>query len=94
MLKLGTKQHHDVLLGPIDSLDDTGCFALTELGFGEATSTAAACCPALCGLQPAWTCADDVVLGPAPIPTSGQHCCSLILKAIHVYVSNNPDFTL
>ena len=44
MLKLGTKQHHDVLLGPIDSLADTGCFALTELGFGEAPPTAAACC--------------------------------------------------
>ena len=35
VLKLGTKQHHDVLLGPIDRLDATGCFALTELGFGE-----------------------------------------------------------
>ena len=34
VLKLGTRQHHDVLLGPIDSLDATGCFALTELGFG------------------------------------------------------------
>ncbi|EIE22640.1 acyl-CoA oxidase [Coccomyxa subellipsoidea C-169] len=35
VLKLGTRQHHDVLLGPIDSLDATGCFALTELGFGN-----------------------------------------------------------
>ena len=35
VLKLGTKKHHDRLLGVIDSLDATGCFALTELGFGE-----------------------------------------------------------
>lgn len=35
VLKLGTKQHHDRLLDVIDSLDATGCFALTELGFGE-----------------------------------------------------------
>ncbi len=35
VLKLGTKQHHDRLLSVIDSLDATGCFALTELGFGE-----------------------------------------------------------
>jgi hypothetical protein len=34
VLKLGTAQHHDALLGAIDSLDATGCFALTELGFG------------------------------------------------------------
>ena len=33
VLKLGTKQHHDRLLSVIDSLDATGCFALTELGF-------------------------------------------------------------
>ena len=35
VLKLGTQQHHDALLDAIDSLDATGCFALTELGFGE-----------------------------------------------------------
>ena len=35
VLKLGTQQHHDQLLGVIDSLDATGCFGLTELGFGE-----------------------------------------------------------
>ena len=35
MLKLGTKRHHDQLLEHIDSLQATGCFALTELGFGE-----------------------------------------------------------
>ncbi|CAL5220325.1 g2316 [Coccomyxa viridis] len=35
VLKLGTKQHHDRLLSVIDSLDATGCFALTELGFGN-----------------------------------------------------------
>ena len=38
VLKLGTKQHHDRLLSVIDSLDATGCFALTELGFGEPCS--------------------------------------------------------
>ena len=35
VLKLGTKRHHDLLLRGITSLDDVGCFALTELGFGE-----------------------------------------------------------
>lgn len=34
MLKLGTARHHDLLLRGITSLDDIGCFALTELGFG------------------------------------------------------------
>jgi len=34
VLKLGTKKHHDLLVGQIDSLSATGCFALTELGFG------------------------------------------------------------
>eukprot|EP00887_Chlorella_sp_A99_P005922 scaffold29.g5922.t1 len=35
VLKLGTERHHDLLLDGIDSLDDVGCFALTELGFGN-----------------------------------------------------------
>ena len=35
VLKLGTKTHHDAMLAGIDRLDPTGCFALTELGFGE-----------------------------------------------------------
>mmetsp|Transcript_18698 Transcript_18698/g.47219 ORF Transcript_18698/g.47219 Transcript_18698/m.47219 type:complete len:644 (-) Transcript_18698:24-1955(-) len=35
VLKLGTQRHHDMLLAGIDSLDDIGCFALTELGFGN-----------------------------------------------------------
>lgn len=35
VLKLGTKVHHDMLLEGIDSLESVGCFALTELGFGE-----------------------------------------------------------
>lgn len=35
VLKLGTQKHHDVLLAGIDSLDDVGCFALTELGYGN-----------------------------------------------------------
>lgn len=34
VLKLGTKAHHDAMLAGIDRLDPTGCFALTELGFG------------------------------------------------------------
>jgi len=35
VLKLGTKKHHDLLLRGIDSLDDVGCFGLTELGYGN-----------------------------------------------------------
>lgn len=35
MLKLGTARHHDGLLRGIDNMDDIGCFALTELGFGN-----------------------------------------------------------
>lgn len=35
VLKLGTKRHHDILLSGIDSLDDVGCFGLTELGYGN-----------------------------------------------------------
>ncbi|OQR81702.1 acyl-coenzyme A oxidase 3, peroxisomal [Thraustotheca clavata] len=35
VLKLGTGTHHDMLLDGIDSLDDVGCFGLTELGYGN-----------------------------------------------------------
>ncbi|DBA83512.1 hypothetical protein WJX79_008785 [Trebouxia sp. C0005] len=35
VLKLGTKFHHDKVLKGIDSLDAVGCFALTELGYGN-----------------------------------------------------------
>jgi len=35
VLKLGTKKHHDLFLNDIDSLSKIGCFALTELGFGN-----------------------------------------------------------
>ncbi|KAK9845389.1 hypothetical protein WJX81_005334 [Elliptochloris bilobata] len=35
VLKLGTQKHHDALLEKLDSLHSTGCFALTELGFGN-----------------------------------------------------------
>ena len=35
VLKIGTKRHHDVLLKGIDSLEDIGCFGLTELGYGN-----------------------------------------------------------
>ena len=35
VLKLGTKTHHDAMLAGIDRLDPTGCFALTELGYGQ-----------------------------------------------------------
>ncbi|XP_065655803.1 uncharacterized protein LOC100202148 [Hydra vulgaris] len=35
VLKLGTKRHHDRYLKGIDSLEDIGCFALTELGYGN-----------------------------------------------------------
>merc|ERR1719412_1067132 len=34
-LKLGTQRHHDVLLKGIDDLSEVGCFALTELGYGN-----------------------------------------------------------
>jgi hypothetical protein len=32
VLKLGTERHHSKLLKGIDTLDDVGCFGLTELG--------------------------------------------------------------
>ena len=32
VLKLGTERHHKKLLKGIDTLDDVGCFGLTELG--------------------------------------------------------------
>merc|ERR1719365_294913 len=35
VLKLGTERHHNKLLDRIDSLDDVGCFGLTELGYGN-----------------------------------------------------------
>jgi acyl-CoA oxidase len=35
VLKLGTERHHKLLLKGIDSLKDIGCFALTELGYGN-----------------------------------------------------------
>ena len=35
MLKLGTARHHKRYLDGIDSLEDVGCFGLTELGYGN-----------------------------------------------------------
>jgi len=35
VLKIGTERHHDVLLRGIDTLEDIGCFGLTELGYGN-----------------------------------------------------------
>ncbi|KAK9840200.1 hypothetical protein WJX74_005380 [Apatococcus lobatus] len=35
VLKLGTAVHHDAMLNGIDRVEPTGCFALTELGFGN-----------------------------------------------------------
>ena len=35
VLKLGTERHHKELLKGIDTLDDVGCFGLTELGYGN-----------------------------------------------------------
>lgn len=35
VLRLGTARHHGALLDGIDSLAAVGCFALTELGFGN-----------------------------------------------------------
>merc|ERR1712078_126337 len=35
VLKLGTARHHRPLLDAIDRFDQVGCFALTELGYGN-----------------------------------------------------------
>jgi hypothetical protein len=35
ILKLGTKRHHDEFLAKMDGLERIGCFALTELGYGN-----------------------------------------------------------
>ena len=35
VLKLGTERHHKKLLAGIDTLEDVGCFGLTELGYGN-----------------------------------------------------------
>ena len=35
LLKLGTQPHHDRYLKGIDTLEDIGCFGLTELGYGN-----------------------------------------------------------
>lgn len=35
VLKLGTERHHTKLLAGIDTLEDVGCFGLTELGYGN-----------------------------------------------------------
>jgi len=35
VLKLGTKKHHSLLLSGIDNVTDVGCFALTEVGYGN-----------------------------------------------------------
>lgn len=39
VLKLGTERHHKMLLKGIDTLDDVGCFGLTELGYGKPLDT-------------------------------------------------------
>eukprot|EP00339_Tiarina_fusa_P024522 CAMPEP_0117066152 /NCGR_PEP_ID=MMETSP0472-20121206/46262_1 /TAXON_ID=693140 ORGANISM="Tiarina fusus, Strain LIS" /NCGR_SAMPLE_ID=MMETSP0472 /ASSEMBLY_ACC=CAM_ASM_000603 /LENGTH=154 /DNA_ID=CAMNT_0004787095 /DNA_START=278 /DNA_END=739 /DNA_ORIENTATION=- len=35
VLKLGTDKHHGAFLDQIDRLESVGCFALTELGYGN-----------------------------------------------------------
>ena len=35
ILRLGSETHHQQLLAGIDTLEDIGCFALTELGYGN-----------------------------------------------------------
>jgi len=35
VLRLGTERHHSKLLVGIDTLEDVGCFGLTELGYGN-----------------------------------------------------------
>ena len=32
---LGTKKHHDKFLPKLDTLEERGCFAMTELGHGS-----------------------------------------------------------
>lgn len=43
VLKLGTARHHQGLLRGIDNVDDVGCFALTELGYGTLQSVSHGC---------------------------------------------------
>ena len=35
VLKLGTERHHEKLVAGIDTLEEVGCFGLTELGYGN-----------------------------------------------------------
>ena len=32
---LGTRKHHDMYLHKLDTLEERGCFAMTELGHGS-----------------------------------------------------------
>ncbi len=35
LCNLGTKKHHDLYLAKMDTLEERGCFAMTELGHGS-----------------------------------------------------------
>ena len=35
LCNLGTKKHHDMYLSKMDTLEERGCFAMTELGHGS-----------------------------------------------------------
>ena len=48
VLKLGTERHHAKLLKGIDTLDDVGCFGLTELGCVRVYVRACVCCVRVC----------------------------------------------
>lgn len=49
VLKLGTERHHEKLVAGIDTLEEVGCFGLTELGYGNnAVSTSMGKNPTKC----------------------------------------------
>ncbi len=35
LCNLGTKKHHDAYLAKMDTLEERGCFAMTEMGHGS-----------------------------------------------------------
>ena len=72
ILKLGTTHHHDLLLRGITSLDDIGCFALTELGFGAPTHRPRSCRPACTAASALWQPAAGLLLMQFPLQHGGH----------------------
>lgn len=64
ILKLGTEKHHNLLVNQINSLASTGCFALTELGFGEFPET----------LASMWSTSKSFKFGKVPADFSSLPC--------------------